>query len=253
MGGGEPRGLSLPTVAAFVCALHAHSGKTLLARVLAEHFILSGGAPLLFDTDALERRLAASFPLDAVVVDVAKVREQMILFDSLARPSPAPRVVDVAHQAARPFFKLLRETDFIAEARANGIAPALFYIADRDRRSREEAVALRAAFADCAFVVVENEFLPRPSAALSAGDACRTLAAHPLHVRMARLPDALVELIDDERRSLSALIRAPLSRNDQRGDLSFAAASAFRAWLMPLFRDIHRALANLDAKAEAMA
>jgi hypothetical protein len=240
------------SVAAMVCSLHAHSGKTLLARVLAEHFILSGGAPLIFDTDALECRLAACFP-DAVVVDLAQVPEQMILFDSLVWPSPAPRVVDVAHQTARLFLKLLRETDFIAEARANGIVPVLFYIADRDRRSREEAVALLDAFADCPFVAVENEFLPRPNAVLRAGDACQSLAAHPLRVTMQRLAEDIVELIEDPRCSLSALIRAPLSRNDQRGDLSFGAASAFRAWLMPLFRDIHRALANLEAKAEAMA
>jgi len=242
-----------PSVAAFVCSLHAHSGKTLLARVLAEHFILSGGLPLIFDTDALERRLAASYPFDAVVIDVAKVREQMMLFDTLAKPLPAPRVVDVAHQAARPFFKLMRETDFVAEARANGVAPVLFYIVDRDRRSREDAVALRGSFPDCAFVVVENQYLPRPNAALAAGDACRTLAAHPLQVTMPRLAHDLAALIDDERRSLAALIREPLSRSGASGDLSFDALSAFRAWLMPLFRDIHRALARLDAPAEEMA
>ena len=242
----------MSTVAAMVCSLHAHSGKTLLARVLAEHFILSGSAPLIFDTDALERRLAACFA-DAVVVDLTTVPEQMILFDSLASPSPAPRVVDVAHQTARPFLKLLRETNLIAEARANGIVPVLFYIADRDRRSREEGVALREAFDDCRIVVVENEFLPRPNAMLRAGDACRTLGAHPLRVTMPRLADDLTELIEDPGCSLSSLISAPLSRNDQRGDLSFDAALAFRAWLMPLFRDIHRALANLEAEVEAMA
>jgi hypothetical protein len=239
--------------AAMVASLHAHSGKTLLARLLAEHFILKGAAPLIFDTDALERRLAASFPFDAVVIDVAKVREQMILFDTLAKPSPEARVVDVAHQAARPFFKLMRETDFVAEARANGVNPVLFYILDRDRRSREDAVALRASFPDCAFVAVENEYLPRPNAALRAGDACRTLAAHPLRVTMPRLADDLAELIEDERRSLSAIMREPLSRSAEGGDLSFDARAAFRAWLMPLFRDIHRVLANLDARAEAMA
>src|SRR5262249_49408995 len=167
--------------------------------------------------------------------------------------SPAPRVVDVAHQTARVFLKLLRETDFIAEARASGIVPVLFYIADRDRRSREEAVALREAFDDCAFVVVENAFLPRPNAVLRAGEAYQTLAAHPLRVTMPRLADDLVELIEDPRCSLSTLIRAPLSRNDEGGDLSFDGASAFRAWLMPLFRDIHRALADVETRAEALA
>src|SRR5689334_18660191 len=169
------------SVAAMVCSLHAHSGKTLLARVLAEHFILSGAAPLMFDTDALERRLASCFA-DAVVVDLAAVPEQMILFDSLAWPSPAPRVVDVAHQTARVFLKLLRETDFIAEARANGIVPVLFYIADRDRRSREEAVALLDAFADCPFVAVGE----RISAAAQRGSARRRRLPKPCRPSAAR-------------------------------------------------------------------
>src|SRR5262249_21732448 len=179
-------------IAAMVCSLHAHSGKTLLARVLAEHFILSGGAPHIFDTDALERRLAACFP-DALVVDLTTVPDQMLLFDSLAWPSAAPRGVGVAHQTARPVLKpprgtdLVGETDWVPEAGATGIGRVLSYMPAADRRSREEAVALRDAFDDCAFVVVENEFLPRPGAALRASDACQTLAAHPLRVTMARL------------------------------------------------------------------
>jgi hypothetical protein len=38
--------------------------------VLVEHFILKGAAPLIFDTDAIERRLAACFPREAVVLDL---------------------------------------------------------------------------------------------------------------------------------------------------------------------------------------
>jgi hypothetical protein len=254
MGGGEPRGLRLPTVAAMVCALHAHSGKTLLARLLAEHFILKGESPLIFDTDAVERRLTACFPYDAIVLDLARVRDQMALFDTLAKPFAAPRVVDVAHAAREKFFALMRDTDFIAEAAANDVRPAIFYVTDRDRDSLDEAVSLRARFADCAFVAVENAFLPRPNASVRQGEAWRALATHPLRVFMPRLDEDLAELIEEPGRSLSGLMREPLSRSeDRRNELSFDARAELRAWLMTMLKDIHRVLARLDAPAEALA
>jgi len=241
-------------IAAMVVSLHAHSGKTLLARLLAEHFILKGSSPLIFDTDAVERRLAACFPNQAVVLDLARVRDQMALFDTLAQPSAADRVIDVAHQAWERFFALMRDTDFVAEARAHGVQPAIFYIADRDRASREAGVLVRDRFPDCAFIAVENLFLPRPNAAVRAGAAAQTLAAHPVSVAVPRLEAELAEVIEEPDCSLSALLRAPLSRSENTRDgLSFEARAALRAWLMAVLRDIHRALANLDARAEVMA
>jgi hypothetical protein len=244
----------LPSVAALVASLHAHSGKTLLARLLVEHFILKGAMPAIFDTDAVERRLTACFPYDAIVLDLARVRDQMALFDTLAKPFAAQRVVDVAHAASAKFFALMRDTDFVAEATANGVAPVIFYILDRDRDSLDAAADLRERFADCAFVVAENAFLPRPNASVRAGAAYRALADHPRRVLMPRLDDGLAELIEEPGRSLSALMREPLSRTeDRRNELSFDARVALRAWLMGMLKDIHRALASLDARAEALA
>jgi hypothetical protein len=86
------------------------------------------------------------------------------------------------------------------------------------------------------------------------GDAYRALAAHPLRVVMPRLDEGLAEWIEEPGRSLSALMREPLSRSaDQRNELSFDARAALRAWLMKVLKDVHRALAGLDARAEALA
>jgi hypothetical protein len=69
-------------------------------------------------------------------------------------------------------------------------------------------------------------------------------------MRRGRLDDTLTELI--EERSLSTLMREPLSRTEERrNELSFDARVALRTWLMGMLKDIHRALASLDAKAEA--
>ncbi len=242
------------TVAAIVASLHGRSGKTLLARVIAEHFILSGGKPLMFDTDAIERRLTACFPYDAVVLDLSRVRGQMALFDTLARPFAAHRVVDVSQPAFRKFFELMRLTDFAAEAKAHGVQPAIFYILDRDHDSIAEAAELNERFPDCALVLVDNAFLPRPSPAARESAAWRALAAHPLRILMPTLHPALVEAIDGPAVSLSALMREPLSRSEApRGDgaLSFEARASLRVWLVRLFRDIHRVLRAVEAGARS--
>jgi hypothetical protein len=99
-----------PSLAAFVTSVHARTGRTLLARVLAEHFVLSGQRPLIFDTDPVEHRLQSCFPHDTIVVDLNEVRDQMTLFDTLAAPSPESRVADVSHQAFRKFFRVMSES-----------------------------------------------------------------------------------------------------------------------------------------------
>lgn len=240
------------TFAAAVASLHGHSGKTLLARVIVEHFILSGGTPLIFDTDAIERRLTSYFPYDAVVLDLARVRCQMALFDTLVRPLAAHRVVDVSQHAAQKFFELMRQTDFVAEAKAQGIVPAIFYILDRDPASTSEAAELIASFTNCAVVLVENAFLPRAAPVAHASEALRALELHPLRIALPALHPALVEAIDAPNVSLSALMREPLSRSDaapREGELSFEERANLRLWLVKVLRDIHRVLRTIERPA----
>ena len=74
-----------------VSSLHGRSGKTLLARLLADYLILSGDSPDLFDTDTTEKRLSAFFPSNAIAIDLDKTINQMQLFDTLVSPASAPR------------------------------------------------------------------------------------------------------------------------------------------------------------------
>ena len=43
--------------AAIIASARVRAGKTLLARLLADNFLLSGTRPALFDTETAERRL----------------------------------------------------------------------------------------------------------------------------------------------------------------------------------------------------
>jgi hypothetical protein len=44
----------------------------------------------------------------------------------------------------------------------------------------------------------------------------------------------------------------PMSKRYRRNELSFDARAELRAWLMAVLKGIHRALAGLDARAEAL-
>src|SRR5262245_6053000 len=197
--------------AAIVASLHARTGKTLLARVLAEYFILSGRRPVLFDTDTAECRLCASFPHDTLVVDPNQVPDQMTLFDTMALTTPEARVVDVTHQSFRKVFKVMQDIDFIAEARALQVEPAIFYIADRHADSYAEALQLRGRFAGVPFVAVDNPYLGQPSDVIRKSDAYQSFLAHELRLTMPPLEPAAAHALTDPEFSLSDFMRQPVA------------------------------------------
>lgn len=243
-----------PSVAAVVASLHARTGKTLLARVLADYFILSGIRPLLFDTDTTERTLYAAFPNDTVVVDPSEVRDQMLLFDTLVAQARLARVVDVAHHAQRKFFKVMENCDFIAEARLRQVETVIFYMADRNPDTYDEALRLHDRF-EGALVLVENAWLGRVKEATRRNAGYRALEAHDLRMSLPRLDPDVIEAIEDPSVSLSEIMNRPLSRNDERrvSPLSFEQQAAVRSWLMKVFRDIHRVTRAVEMNALSVA
>jgi len=245
-----------PSPAAIVASLHARTGKTLLARVLADYFALSGRPPLVFDTDVTEQTLRASFPFDTVVVDIAETRDQMTLFDTLARRAPEARVVDVSHHAFRKFFKLMAESQFVAEARARNVEPVVFYITDRNPDAYGEARQLRERFEDCALVLVENAFIGRVKEQTRRAADYQALQEHDLRMVLPRLDPALADALDDPSLSLREIVSQPLSRSDTGrrapGDLPFEERAALRAFLMTVFRDIHRLTREIETRAPAL-
>ena len=244
-------GAARPSCAAIVASRHGRTGKTLLARVLADYFLLSGNRPLVFDTDFTEQTLRAAFPFDSVVVDLTETRDQMTLFDNLATRAPEARVVDVSHYVFRKFFKLMDESDFVSEARARQIEPVIFYIADRNPDAYEEGRLLRDRFAGCALVLVENVFLGPIKERTLRSAGYRAFESHDLCMTLPLLDPQIADAIHDAEMSLSDVIRQPLSRSDEvaAGGLTFEHRAELRSWLMKTFRDIHRVTRAAEARA----
>jgi hypothetical protein len=231
------------SLAAIVASLHGRSGKTFLARMLVDYFILSGGNPYVFDTDAVERGLQYLFPDRARVVDLASVRDQMVLFDTLVKPSCDMRVVDVTHRSLPKFFEVLRDTDFVREARTHNIETVIFYIPDRKIDSFEAGVILRDNFRDCPFIVVDNAFFEEPKRDVQQASAYKALKAHKARFAMPRLSEKVVDELEARFLSLSDFMRQPMSSTGS-GPMPDGLAPelriALRAWIFSVFQEIDR-------------
>jgi|SRR5215471_13066929 hypothetical protein len=241
--------------AAIVVSLHGRCGKTLLARILVDYFLLSGGRPYVFDTDSVEWKLHDLFPNEARVVDLAIARDQMVLFDTLAEASPEMRVVDLTHRSLTKFFALLRDTDFICEAKAHDIEPMIYYIPDRKLDSFEAGVVLRDNFPDCGFIIVENEFFEPPKGNVQQSPAYSALMSHKSRFVMPRLASEAIEVLEDRHLSLSDFMRQGMSSTGESladDGLSPAIRIEFRRWVFRMFRQIHRVTTGLAAVDEPL-
>lgn len=224
---------------AIVASARARTGKTLLARLLAENFILSGQRPAIYDTDSHEPKLSSYFPDDAVARDLDRVPDQMALFDTLVAESSRPQVVDVTHRSFRKFFDLMRDSSFVMEARTHRIEPVVFYIPATDPDSFESGRQVRDELGDCPFVVVENTYLGDVRSFARFGAGYHAMMSHRPRVVIPALEESLVKTIDDPMLSISNFIRQP------HPELSFAVHDRLGIWLLQTFRQIYGVMQDL--------
>jgi hypothetical protein len=247
--------------AIIIASPRARTGKTLLARVIVEHLLLSGIPHVVFDTDAVERRLASFFPDRSVVIDLDRVPDQMRLFDTLGSPVAITQVIDLTHRSFKKFFSLMREIDFIAEARASGFEPVIFYIPDGETESYEQGIALRDQFRDSGFVLVRNEALGEPSRESLRNPSFAAFVAHAPRMTFQRLDQFFLTAIADPKLSLSefmrrTLMREPSSRmaTDQMSIayMSREARSGITTWLQATFNEIRRVLQEAEVRKDLL-
>jgi hypothetical protein len=239
-----------------VSSLHGRSGKTLLARLIADYLILKGESPDLFDTDTIEKKLAAAFPSNAISIDLDKTLNQMQLFDTLVSSASGPRVVDVTHRSFSKFFHLMEEIGYIQEARERGNEPAIFYILDREAETYKRGLSLREHFKDCSFVLVENEANGRPDRAVQLGVDTMTLMRHDLQMKLPSLDPMFASVIEDPYLSLSGFMQDPPAGMPP-GKVSLAymsleARNAIRGWLKQVNEEIGRVLETIRMRSEMM-
>jgi hypothetical protein len=247
--------------AIIVASPRARTGKTLLARLVVEHFLLSGIPHVVFDTDTADRKLAGFFPDKTVVVDFDRVTDQMKLFDSLGSPVATTQVIDLAHRSFRKFFKLMREIDYVSEARASGFEPVIFFIPNTEADSYVQGMELREQLRGAGFVLVRNEAVGEPSREALRDLSFAAFVSNMPRLTLARLDPFFASAIADSKFSLSEFMRRSLMRETPgplaAEQLSLAymsreARSGITAWVQSAFGEIRRVLKEVEIRKDLL-
>ena len=181
-------------------------GKSLLARVLAQHFIDKGQAFIAFDTDRSHGALlrfygdyAAPMPLDA--------HDSLDPVVEAAAADPTRRVlVDLAAQTQGSLLRWLQEAGAAEVARELGTPITYWHVMDAGR----DSVELLANWLDgpggrLPLVLVLNEVRGERFELLEASGLLGRAMAHGARtVRLRKLPDTLLQKIDGDGRSFWA-------------------------------------------------
>jgi hypothetical protein len=106
------------------------TGKTFLARLLAEFLHMNGGLVEAFELSPGDVALSDHLPEYTTPSDLDSTQAQMRLFDRLILADGVAKVVDVGHESFQRFFSLIEEIGFAREARRRGLDVIVLYAAD---------------------------------------------------------------------------------------------------------------------------
>ena len=142
-----------------VCSDRHRNGKTLLARVLADHLMLDGRDPFIIDAGFPDGPLRGYFPGRTALVDFETIPGQMKLFDTILGSLGRDYIVDLPSAQTENFFKAAEELGFIEEARRQGFKVVVLFIVDQNLESFKAAEALEAQAGPDLMVLVRNGFV----------------------------------------------------------------------------------------------
>jgi hypothetical protein len=147
-----------------VCSPRPQVGRTLLARLLVDFFLMEQRPIAAFDLANDGPSLIDFLPDHTFRADIAGIEGQMDLFDRLIKPDRVAKVVDLPPAAFQQFFAVMREIDFVAGAHRRGIEVVALFIATPDAASARAYAALRGSLPEMRLAPVYNEAASRQAA-----------------------------------------------------------------------------------------
>ncbi len=144
-----------------VCSPRPRVGKTLLARLLIDFFLLDGRPVTAFDLNTDEPSLLDYVPGYTSTANIADIQGQMALFDRLIVDDKTAKIVDLGPASFDQFFAVMRQIDFVEEARRRSVEPVTLFMVDPDRASVQAYAGLQRRLAEMVLVPVHNEGVAR--------------------------------------------------------------------------------------------
>jgi hypothetical protein len=209
-----------------VCSPQARVGRTLVARLLIDFFLMEDRPVAGFDFVVEPPSLTDFLPNHAVQAGVADIGAQMALFDRLIVPDRIAKVVDLAPASFQRFFSVMAQIGYLEDARRKGIEPIALFIAAPDAVSQRAYAELQRSLPDLVLVPVYNEAI---------GQGQRTRKNYPLS-RTVSVPIQVPTLPQHFYRYLE---QAPFSFADFRGtppqDIPLDAYMELLRWTRRVF------------------
>lgn len=127
----DPQAVARPWTAVFIIASpRPGTGKTFLARLVADFLRLDGAPVEAFELSPGDVSLADQLPGLTAQSDLDSTQAQMRLFDRLILSDGVAKVVDVGHASFPRFFSLMHEIGFADEAMRRGLDAIVLYAVD---------------------------------------------------------------------------------------------------------------------------
>jgi len=140
-----------------VCSPFRGVGKTLVARLLAEFYVVNDRPVAAFDLADEGPQLADYLPDITTVADIGDTRGQMAFFDRLIADDVGARIIDLSHRVFKNFFTVVQEIQFFEEARRRSIEPLILFIIDPDPKSAKTYAMLRHQLSLASLLPVRNQ------------------------------------------------------------------------------------------------
>jgi hypothetical protein len=205
------------------------TGKTFLARLLADYLRLDGAAVMAFDLNPGKNDLADQLPAITTKVDLGKTQAQMVLFDRLSVDDCVAKVVDLGRRSYERFFALTEEIGFIEETRRRSIEAIVLFAADRHPASVRAFAELTQRFPGTILVPVFNERIAKAQELRNRYRSVHAAAAVPVQIPI--LLPALKVHTDTAGESFTDF-HAPLADPSRIG-----LAYELHAWTIRTFRE----------------
>jgi hypothetical protein len=139
-----------------VCSPNRQVGKTMLARLLAEHHAADARPFAAFDLSDEAPGLADFLSHHVALPNIREMRGQVNFFDGLIEPDNVPKIVDVSHREFVNFFTIVDKIGLFEEAQRRGIEPLLLFLVDRTPVAANAYDLLRRRFAGTSLLPVRN-------------------------------------------------------------------------------------------------
>src|SRR5258706_6511232 len=125
----EP-GRSVPAPLYVVCSPNRPVGKTMLARLLVEHYMADARPVAAFDLSDEAPGLADFLTRHVTIPSIQDTRGQVRFFDGLIETAHIPTSIDLSHREFANFLTISGKIGLFEEAQRRAIEPLILFLID---------------------------------------------------------------------------------------------------------------------------